>query len=100
MSISYNWQVTNTDYLTADGFVYQAHWTCYAVDGEFSASAYATVGWPEGTPTIAYEDLTQATVLEWVWESIDKTATETSLAAQIALLKNPIKASGTPWGQA
>ena len=97
MSISYNWKVTNTDYLTADGFIYQAHWNCTAVDGEHSASCYATVSWAEGTPTIAYDNLTEATVLEWVWESIDKAATEASLAAQIELLKNPVKATGTPW---
>jgi len=39
-------------------------------------------------------------VLGWVWESIDKEATEASLAAQIALLKNPVKATGTPWSEA
>jgi hypothetical protein len=38
--------------------------------------------------------------LSWVWEQVDKAATEASLAAQIALLKNPVKATGTPWGQA
>ena len=97
MSISYNWKVTNTDYLTADGFIYQAHWNCTAVDGEHSASAYATVSWAEGTPVIAYNNLTEATVLGWVWESVDKAATEASLAAQIALLKNPVKSTGTPW---
>ena len=100
MSIAYNWKVTNTDYLTADGFIYQAHWNCTAVDGEHSASAYATVSWAEGTPAIPYASLTEATVLGWVWESVDKASTEASLAAQIALLKNPVKATGTPWGQA
>ena len=97
MSISYNWKVTNTDYLTADGFIYQAHWTCTAVDGEHTASAYATVSWAEGTPAIPYSSLTEATVLNWVWESVDKAATESALAAQIALLKAPVKQSGTPW---
>ena len=97
MSIAYNWKVTNTDYLTADGFIYQAHWTCTAVDGDHSASSYATASWPEGTITVPYSDLTESTVLGWVWESIDKSATESSLAAQIDLLKNPVKASGTPW---
>ncbi len=100
MSISYNWKITNTDRLTENGFVYCGHWTCTAVDGEHSASAYATVSWAEDTPTIPYANLTEATVLNWVWESVDKTATEKSLAAQIALLKNPVKASGTPWGEA
>jgi hypothetical protein len=35
-----------------------------------------------------------------VWENISKTATEASLAAQIALLKNPVKSTGVPWGEA
>jgi hypothetical protein len=94
------WSIVNLDRNTADGFVTTAHWTCTAVDGEHSASAYATVSWAEGTPAIPYANLTEATVLNWVWESVDKTATEASLAAQIALLKNPVKATGTPWGQA
>jgi hypothetical protein len=94
------WKITTLDRNTADGFVTTAHWTCTAVDGEHSASAYATVSWAEGTPAIPYANLTEATVLNWVWESVDKDATEASLAAQIALLKNPVKATGTPWGQA
>ena len=95
-----NWTISTLDHNTADGFVTTAHWTATAVDGEHTASIYATVGWPEGTPAIPYENLTEATVLNWVWESVDKTATESALAAQIALLKNPVKAIGTPWGQA
>jgi hypothetical protein len=94
------WKISTLDSNTANGFVTCAHWTATAVDGEHTASAYATVSWSEGTPTIPYASLTEATVLNWVWESVDKTATEASLAAQIALLKNPVKASGTPWGQA
>ena len=81
----------------ATGYVGCAHWNCTAVDGEHSASSYATVSWAEGTPAIPYANLTEATVLAWVWESIDKESTEASLAAQIALLKNPVKATGTPW---
>ena len=98
--MSVTWIITNLDSNTADGFVTTAHWTATAVDGEHTASIYATVGWSEGTPTIPYANLTEATVLNWVWESVDKTATESALAAQIALLKNPVKATGTPWGEA
>jgi hypothetical protein len=94
---TYTWKIPTLDSNTADGFVTTAHWVCVATDGEHSASCYATVSWAEGTPTIAYDNLTEATVLEWVWESIDKAATEASLAAQIELLKNPVKATGTPW---
>ena len=94
------WKISTLDRDVATGFVTTAHWTATAVDGKHSASAYATVSWPEGTPAVPYANLTEATVLEWVWNAVDKSATEASLAAQIALLKNPVKATGTPWGQA
>jgi len=94
---TYNWKINTLESNTADGFVSVAHWNCTAVDGEHTASIYATVSWAEGTPTIPYANLTEATVLAWVWESVDKAATESALAAQIALLKAPVKASGTPW---
>ena len=97
MAITYNWNISTLDREVSNGFVTTAHWQCNAVDGDYTASTYATVGWPEGTPTVPYDSLTQATVLDWVWESVDKTATEASLAAQIALLKNPVTATGTPW---
>lgn len=91
------WKISQLDRNTADGFVTTAHWTATAVDGEHSASCYATVSWAEGTPAIPYANLTEATVLNWVWESVNKASTESALAAQIALLKNPVKATGTPW---
>jgi hypothetical protein len=94
------WTISTLDSNTSNGFVTTAHWQATAVDGEHSSSIYGTVSWSEGTPTIPYANLTEATVLNWVWESVDKTATESALAAQIALLKNPVKATGTPWGQA
>ena len=91
------WTISTLDREVSNGFVTTAHWQATAVDGEHSASCYATVSWAEGTPTVPYANLTEATVLGWVWESVDKAATEASLAAQIALLKNPVKATGTPW---
>ena len=91
------WKISTLDREVSNGFVTTAHWTATAVDGDYTASTYATVSWPEGTPAIPYANLTESTVLNWVWESVDKAATEASLAAQIALLKNPVQASGTPW---
>jgi hypothetical protein len=92
-----NWTISTLDRDVATGYVNCAHWQATAVDGEHSASCYATVSWAEGTPTVPYANLTEATVLGWVWESVDKAATEASLAAQIELLKNPVNATGTPW---
>jgi hypothetical protein len=94
------WTISTLDREVSNGFVTTAHWQATAVDGEFSASAYATCSWADGTPAIPYANLTEATVLGWVWESVDKAATEASLASQIALLKNPVSATGTPWSAA
>jgi hypothetical protein len=92
------WTITNLDRRTSDGFVTTAHWTASAVDGDFSASIYSTVGWTEGTPTVPYNSLTQNAVLAWVWASgVDKAATEAALAAQINAQKNPTAATGLPW---
>lgn len=98
MTIAYNWTISQTDYETANGFITTAHFTCNAVDGDYTASTYSTSSWASGTPTIPYAQVTMAEVLDWVWANgVDKEATEASLAAQIALLKNPVKMSGTPW---
>jgi hypothetical protein len=94
------WNISQLDRKTADGFVTTAHWTCNAVDGEHTASIYSTCSWADGTVNTPYADLTQETVLGWVWESVDKTATEAALAAQIEAKKNPVTATGTPCGQA
>ena len=91
------WNISQTDYETANGFITTAHWNCTAVDGEYSASVYGTCGFT-GTPTIPYAQVTMAEVLDWCWASgVDKDAVEASLAANIALQKNPVSSSGTPW---
>lgn len=98
MTTTYNWVVTQTDYETSNGFITTAHWTCNAVDGDYTASIYSTSSWAAGTPTIPYANVTMAEVLAWCWASgVDKSATETALAQQIALQKNPVTATGVPW---
>ena len=92
------WTISQLDRKTSDGFVTTAHWQATAVDGEHSASIYATCSWSDGTPTVPYADLTKETVLGWIWANgVDKTATEAALAAQIAAQKNPVTATGVPW---
>ena len=91
------WKITQTDYLTSDGFITTGHWTATAVDGEFTASIYSTCSWT-GTPTIPYANVTEAEVLQWCWDSgVDKAATEAALAQNIELQKNPVSATGVPW---
>lgn len=91
------WSIPQLDRRTSDGFVTTAHWRCDAVDGEFSASVYSTCSWNEGQPTVPYSSLSEATVLGWVWQSVDKQATEDAVMAQIEAQKHPVQASGLPW---
>jgi len=95
------WTISTLDRETSNGFVTTAHWQATAVDGDYTASIYSTSSWASGTPTIPYASVTMAEVLNWVWANgVDKTATEAALAANIALQKNPVTATGTPWSAA
>lgn len=92
------WKISQLDRQTSDGFITTAHWTATAVDGEYSASIYSTCSWQAGTPSIPYDQVTEQEVLNWCWASgVSKEATETALAAQINLQKNPVSATGLPW---
>ena len=93
-----NWTISTMEREVSNGFVTTAHWTCNAVDGDYTASAYSTSSWASGTPTIPYDSVTMQEVLDWCWASgVDKDATEASLLAQIELQKNPVTATGVPW---
>ena len=96
--MEFNWDVVQMDRLTSDGFVVTVHYTVSAVDGEFTASTYGTVGYTqeEGNFT-PYDQLTKEQVVGWVQNSLGKDTVEESLAAQIEAQKNPVQVSGLPW---
>ena len=94
------WTIATLECNLADGGVTVAHWRCTEVDGDFSASSYGTCGFtpdPTASDYIAYDSLTEANVLGWVWESVDQSATEAALTAKIEADKNPTSGSGVPW---
>ena len=91
------WTISTLDRDISSGFVTTAHWQATAIDGEHTASIYSTVNWPVDEPQVLYDDLTLQTVLGWVWESVNKAATETALNDQINMKKNPVTATGLPW---
>jgi hypothetical protein len=99
MATTYQWNVVQMDRLTSDGFVVTVHYTVNAVDGDYSASTYGTVGYTEqlGKQYIPYAQLTKDEVVGWVQESLGKDTVEASLAAQIEAEKNPVQESGLPW---
>ena len=94
----YTLQTPDPDYIV------NVLWQVEGVDGEYTGSIGGNTQFSSADqtgPVIPYADLTQATVLNWVWANgVDKQATEDALTAQIDLQKNPVTATGTPWGQA
>ena len=94
------WTIANLERNVADGGVTVAHWRVTEVDGDFSASSYGTVGFtpdPDADDFVAYDSLTEATVLGWVHAEVDQDATEAALTANIEAQKNPVSADGMPW---
>jgi hypothetical protein len=100
MAIKYTWTIAQLERNTSDGGVTVAHWRVSAVDGEYTASAYGTVGFtPDASAKgfVSYDSLTEADVLAWVQGSVDKAEMEVSLAAQIEADKAPATTTGLPW---
>jgi hypothetical protein len=91
------WTLAQLDRQTSDGLVTTAHWRVDAVDGEYTAGSYGTVGFERGDTFISYESLTEAQVIAWVKDKLNVEEIEASLAAQIAAQKNPTTATGVPW---
>ena len=95
-----NWVISQLERTLDTGGVVVAHWRATAVDGDFSASSYGTVGFtpdPSSSGFIAYDSLTEADVIGWVQAELDQDGIEASLAAQIEADKNPTQAAGVPW---
>jgi len=99
---TFNWTVAQLERELSDGGVIVAHWRCTASDGDYSASSYGTAGFtPDASAAgfVAYDSLTEATVLGWVWDQADgwKDDVEAALQAKIDADKNPVTAAGVPW---
>lgn len=103
MDTTFTWNIANLERETSDGYVYTAHWTLSATDGEYSAGAYGSLGLerPE-EELIPYEELTKEIVIGWIKEKLGEEqveSMESALQTQIDEQKAPTKASGLPWNQ-
>jgi hypothetical protein len=81
--------------------VFNVHWTCSGTDGTYTSSVYSTCAIPYNSadPYIPYAQLTQAEVLNWIYENgVNQTTTEQAVAQQIANLVNPsVVTLPNPW---
>jgi hypothetical protein len=97
MAITYNWDISQMDsYPSVDTYtdvVFNVHWRVTATEDDITASAYGTQGitYAEGRPFVPYTELTKDEILDWTKSSMGDylSVLETSLATQIADIKNP-----------
>jgi hypothetical protein len=104
-----NWKINTLEYTNdSDKGVVVAHWDCNHTEtvGEgddalsYSGRCYGSEGFtpdPSSEDYIAYKDLTEETVLGWIYDVIDKDAIETNVQAQIEAQKNPATLKGLAW---
>ena len=104
MATAFTWSVTAMDcYPQEQGnadVVFNVHWTCVGIDGDYSASVINTCQIPyAGGEFTPYEDLTQEDVLSWIWANgVDKDVTEEAVAQQIQNQINPpVVTPPLPW---
>jgi len=100
MPATFTWSIPTVERNLADGGVTVAHWRCDAVDGDYSASSYGTCGFTpdaDADDFVAYDDLTEATVIGWVQTSVVQADVEAALTAKIEADKTPTTGAGTPW---
>ncbi len=107
MANSYTWKINHLDTKLVDGdlqkVVKSCRWSVDATDNEESATTASTFGYadfdsPEAGAFVAYDDLTEEEVLNWVWAKVDKTTVENGLAGTIEEKKAPeVTILRNPW---
>ena len=95
------WSIAQLEYNNdADKGVVIAHWRVSEVDGDYTASSYGTASFtPDASADgyVAFDDLTEETVIGWVKDSMDAAEVEAGLTANIEAQKAPATLAGMPW---
>jgi hypothetical protein len=96
--MEYTWTIAQLERNTSDDFVTIVHYRVNAVDDTYTASTYGTCSYTQEADTfIPFADLTEATVVGWVKESLGEDTVEAALASQIEAQKAPVSIAGMPW---
>ena len=97
------WTISTLERNTDDGVVV-AHWRASDSETvgevEHSGSSYGTCGFTPDADAdgyVAYDSLTEETVIGWVKADVDADAVEASIASQIEDSKAPAISTGVPW---
>ena len=90
-------KINNLERQSDTGLVTVVHWTAVKVDGDASASVYASMAVEASEEFVPFEQLTEEVVVEWVKAKLDLESIEAALDAQINEQKNPTITCGLPW---
>lgn len=95
MANTYTWRINAVDcYTSKDGLekvAYNVHWSYFATDGEHTASMIGvqSIGEPDPENFVAFEELTEEQVVEWISAAMDVEKMQENLDKQIADLVAP-----------
>tara|TARA_R100000329_G_scaffold21874_1_gene21197 strand:- start:1 stop:318 length:318 start_codon:yes stop_codon:yes gene_type:complete len=104
MAFTKTWQVNTLERDVADGHVNKVIYRVKGMDGsEEKTRETGEVNFvkPSSLPSdfVAYDKLTEATVLGWVKTALgdEVTKIEAKIEADITLINTPVTATGKPW---
>lgn len=102
--IEYKWEIVDLQRDVETGFVASAKWKLTASDGvrEEVAQGHCGFEYDPNRPVLPFEELTEDTVLTWVWAcGFDKASNEVFLEDKLnkPVVQQPVIVSGTPWAK-
>ena len=100
MTLRHAWIIENLERNAVDGGVILAHWICEGISGDANASVSGTTEWTpdEGASDfIAFDNLTQADVLGWIWKTVVREDVQASVTEKINAALNPTTIIVVPW---
>jgi hypothetical protein len=107
MATTVTWSILDMKRHAATGGVVQVHWQCVATadTGETAVESGKYICEPDPTSEgfVAYDDLTESVVLDWVKESEDVDAdgieANRTARAEAQAARNSAQTTGVPWAE-
>lgn len=100
MATTTTWKIEDLNRETADGYVFEVHYSVISNDGTYNAGAYGSLGLEKPETLVPFADLTKEIVIGWVKDQLTAekcTEIEAALQNKLDEQTTPTKASGTPW---
>jgi hypothetical protein len=94
------WSITDLERRVADGYVVKPYWKLEGTQGVFTVYRSGSLNFPDGSPDIPYESVTETIAVGWVIDNIGPNGVEElqrSISAELDQLINPVYSFGLPW---